>query len=44
MPTPLPMTMPQTAAPAGFWKSQGGEVVDDDIVNLLDLLVGGEAN
>jgi len=38
------MTMPQTAAPAGILESQGGEVVDDDIVNLLDLLVGGEAN
>ena len=44
MPTPLPMMMPQTAAPAGILESQGGEVVDDDIVNLLDLLVGGGTN
>ncbi len=44
-PAALPMMMPQTAAPAGILDSQGGEVVDDDIVNLLDLLVqGAEAN
>jgi 1A family penicillin-binding protein len=44
-PIPLPMMVPQTAAPAGILDSQGGEVVDDDIVNLLDLLVqGAEAN
>jgi 1A family penicillin-binding protein len=42
MPTPLPMMVPQGAAPAGVLESQGGEVVDDDIVNLLDLLVNGE--
>ncbi|WP_322890386.1 MULTISPECIES: PBP1A family penicillin-binding protein [unclassified Yoonia] len=42
MPTPLPMMVPQVAAPTGVLQSPGGEVVDDDIVNLLDLLVGGD--
>jgi penicillin-binding protein 1A len=40
-PMPLPMDAPMAGAPVGVLESQGGEVVDDDIVNLLDLLVNG---
>ncbi|MBQ2261298.1 MAG: PBP1A family penicillin-binding protein [Loktanella sp.] len=39
--TPLPMAMPQIAAPAGVLESQGGEVVDDDVIQLLDILING---
>ena len=39
--TPLPMIAPMVAAPAGILESQGGEVVDDDVINLLDILING---
>lgn len=42
-PTPLPLIAPQFGSPAGVLQSQGGEVVDDDIIQLLDLLMTGEA-
>ncbi|WP_322894485.1 MULTISPECIES: PBP1A family penicillin-binding protein [unclassified Yoonia] len=40
--TPLPMMVPQVAAPAGILESQGGEVVDDDVIELLDILINGD--
>ena len=41
IPTPLPMMIPQGVAPAGVLQSQGGEVVDDDVIQLLDILING---
>ncbi|SFR59699.1 Membrane carboxypeptidase (penicillin-binding protein) [Yoonia tamlensis] len=39
-PTPLPMTIPQRPADSGLLQSQGGEVLDQDILNLLDSIIG----
>jgi membrane peptidoglycan carboxypeptidase len=35
-PTPLPMTIPQAPANVGVLESQGGEVIDGEILNLLE--------
>ena len=39
-PTPLPMTIPQRPAGTGILESQGGEVVDQAIINLLENIIG----
>ena len=43
-PTPLPMLIPQQAAPTGVLESQGGEVLDQDILNLLELIIDSAGN
>jgi len=43
-PTPLPMTIPQRPATAGILESQGGEVLDQAILNLLDNIMSGGTN
>ena len=44
-PTPLPMFIPQAPASTGILQSSGGEVVDNDILDLLDtILTGGATN
>ncbi len=40
-PTPLPVIVPQQPASTGLLTSEGGEVVDDDISNLLDNILNG---
>jgi membrane peptidoglycan carboxypeptidase len=40
-PTPLPMTIPQRTASPDVLTSQGGEVLDADILNLLDNILSG---
>ncbi|MDP5358745.1 MAG: penicillin-binding transpeptidase domain-containing protein, partial [Paracoccaceae bacterium] len=40
-PTALPMIVPQQPASAGVLQSQGGEVLDQDILNLLDSIIPG---
>ncbi|MFN3663048.1 transglycosylase domain-containing protein [Yoonia sp.] len=42
-PVPLPLMAPQFSAPLGVLESHGGEVVDDDIIRLLDVLTSGSA-
>ena len=39
-PTPLPMLIPQQPAATGILESQGGEVVDQAIINLLENIIG----
>ena len=39
-PTPLPMTIPQRPAGTGLLQSQGGEVIDEAIINLLENILG----
>jgi penicillin-binding protein 1A len=41
-PRPLPMIVPHQRAPAGVLQSDGGEVVDDAIINLLDIIINGQ--
>ncbi len=41
VPTSLPMIVPQQPASTGVLTSEGGEVVDDDISNLLDNILNG---
>ncbi|MGJ8622069.1 MAG: transglycosylase domain-containing protein [Yoonia sp.] len=43
-PTPLPMMVPQQPASAGVLQSEGGEVLDQDILNLLDNIMSGGTN
>ena len=43
-PTPLPMIIPQAPANSGLLQSQGGEVLDADILNLLDTIITGAAD
>lgn len=43
-PTALPMIIPQQPANAGVLQSQGGEVLDQDILNLLDSIITGATN
>jgi penicillin-binding protein 1A len=43
-PMPLPMLPPMFDTPTGVLESQGGEVVDDDIIQLLDMLMMGAGN
>ncbi|SFS21851.1 transglycosylase domain-containing protein [Yoonia litorea] len=40
-PTPLPMMVPQQPLSTGLLQSQGGEVVDQQVLNLLDNILGG---
>ena len=40
-PTPLPMSIPQVPATAGILESQGGEVIDNAILNLLENIITG---
>ena len=40
-PTPLPMMIPQRPFSAGVLESQGGEVLDQAILNLLDNIISG---
>jgi len=39
-PTPLPMLIPERPAQSGILHSEGGEVLDQDILNLLDSIIG----
>ena len=39
-PTPLPMIIPEQPATGGILESQGGEVVDQSIINLLENIIG----
>ncbi|MFT7106333.1 MAG: 1A family penicillin-binding protein [Yoonia sp.] len=43
-PTPLPIMIPQRPVSAGILKSQGGEVLDQAILNLLDNIISGGTN
>ncbi len=43
-PTPLPMMIPQRPFSAGVLESQGGEVLDQAILNLLDNIISGGSN
>lgn len=43
-PTPLPMVIPRRPATAGILESQGGEVLDQAILNLLDNIISGGTN
>jgi membrane peptidoglycan carboxypeptidase len=43
-PTPLPMLIPQRPVSAGILESQGGEVLDEAILNLLDNIITGGSN
>jgi penicillin-binding protein 1A len=43
-PTPLPIMIPQPPVSAGILKSQGGEVLDQAILNLLDNIISGGTN
>ena len=43
-PTPLPMMIPQRPASTGILESQGGEVLDEAILNLLDNILSGGTN
>ena len=43
-PTPLPMIIPLRPATAGILESQGGEVLDQAILNLLDNILSGGTN
>jgi membrane peptidoglycan carboxypeptidase len=39
-PTALPLTVPQRPVESGLLHSEGGEVLDQDILNLLDSIIG----
>ncbi|MCG3269385.1 transglycosylase domain-containing protein [Yoonia sp. I 8.24] len=39
-PTPLPLTVPERPVDSGLLHSEGGEVLDQDILNLLDSIIG----
>ncbi len=41
-PTPLPMIVPEAPAATGLLESTGGDVVDQNIINLLDNILGGQ--
>ena len=43
-PTPLPMMIPQRPFSTGILESQGGEVLDQAILNLLDNIISGGTN
>jgi penicillin-binding protein 1A len=43
-PTPLPVMIPQRPFSAGILESQGGEVLDQAILNLLDNIISGGTN
>jgi len=43
-PTPLPMLIPQRPLNTGVLESQGGEVLDSDILNLLDNILSDGTN
>jgi membrane peptidoglycan carboxypeptidase len=43
-PTPLPMIVPQRPLSMGVLESQGGEVLDEAILNLLDNIMSGGSN
>lgn len=43
-PTPLPLIIPQRPLNSGVLESQGGEVLDEAILNLLDNILSGGSN
>ena len=43
-PTPLPVMIPQRPLNAGVLQSQGGEVLDSAILNLLDTIITDGGN
>lgn len=43
-PTALPMTVPQQPVAAGLLQSEGGEVLDQAIINLLENIITGVTN
>ena len=43
-PTPLPMMIPQQPLSTGLVESQGGEVLDNAILNLLDTIISDGTN
>ena len=43
-PTPLPMIVPQEPATTNVLQSDGGTVADQEIINLLDNILGGVGN
>ena len=43
-PVPLPMMQPTAPANSGLLQSQGGEVLDQEVLNLLDNILSGAGN